>query len=220
MRKDRKYKDTYFFSVEGETEVWYFEWLQRIINSSPTARYTVRFHCKKQKDPLKYAKGFNILRETEVVHVVDVESEDEVHVKQFTTTLGRMEKAEKLGKDIKYRLGYSNFTFDLWIILHKMECNGAFTHRSQYVSPINRAYSEKFENLDQYKHEDNFKRVLSKLTLDDVCQAIRRSKYIMQRNKENGYVLHQHKGYEYYKENPSLSIGEVVEKIMSKCDLL
>lgn len=30
-----------------------------------------------------------------------------------------MESAQNLGKSIKYKLGYSNFTFELWMILHK-----------------------------------------------------------------------------------------------------
>jgi hypothetical protein len=36
----------------------------------------------------------------------------------------------------------------------------------------------------------------------------------MERNKENGYVLQNYNGYTYYKENPSLAIWEIVEKIL------
>ena len=61
----------------------------------------------------------------------------------------------KSQKKIKYALGYSNFTFELWMILHKRDCNGSLTDRRQYLNPINQAFGEKFENLDQYKHEDN-----------------------------------------------------------------
>lgn len=104
--------------------------------------------------------------------------------------------------------------------MHKSDCNGTLAHRSQYLAPLNRAYGEKFENLDQYKHETHFKRVLGKLCLDDVRQAIRRSKVIMGRNKEAGYALQQYKGYQYYKENPSLSIWEIIEKILRECELL
>ena len=128
-----------------------------------------------------------------------------------------MKEAERIGKSIKYHLGYSNFTFELWIVLHKTECNAPLTHRSQYLTPINRAYSEKFEDLHQYKHENNFKRILNQLTLEDVRQAIRRSKSIMQINEEKGYVMQQYKKYRYYNENPSLSIWEVVAKIMEEC---
>lgn len=183
MRKETK---KYFFSVEGETEKWYFEWLQRTINSSNIALYTVKFDCQIQKDPLKRAKGLVVLEKTEITHVIDRESEEAIHVQQFKTTLDRMKKAEGLGKSVKYCLGYSNFAFEIWIVLHKAECNGALTHRRQYLSLLNRAYSEQFENLEQYKHEENFKRILNKLTLDDVGQAVQRSKYIMQTNQENG----------------------------------
>ena len=210
----------YFFSVEGETEKWYFEWLQRTINSTIAALYNVKFDCPVQKDPLKRAKGLITLEKAEITHILDQESEEEIHIQQFETALSRMKLAERIGKSIKYNLGYSNFAFELWIVLHKADCNGPFSHRRQYLIPINSAYSEQFENLDRYKHEENFKRLLRKLTLDDVRQAVRRSKTITQANQENGCVLHQYKGYRYYKENPSLSIWEIVEKILGECGLL
>ena len=77
---------------------------------------------------------------------------------------------------------------------------------------------ENFENLDKYKHEKNFKRILKKLTIEDVRQAIQRSKSIMQTNLNRGYVLHQYKGYRYYSENPSLSIWELVERILEETE--
>ncbi len=168
----RKENMTYYFSVEGETEKWYLDWLQNCINECDEAKYKVKLDSKIEKDPLVRAKSMTILGKTEITHVFDRESEDELHTKQFMTTLDRMKEAEKLGKNIKYKLGYSNFTFELWMILHKADCNGAKTDRRQYLSPINNAYHEHFENLDEYKQKDNFKRVLNQLSLDDVKMAI------------------------------------------------
>ena len=54
----RKETNKYFFSVEGKTEKWYFEWLQRTINSNPDALYSVNLDCKIQKDPLHVQRGF------------------------------------------------------------------------------------------------------------------------------------------------------------------
>lgn len=216
MRKENR---TYYFSVEGETEKWYLDWLQGQINANPAAKYTVKLDSKIQKDPLSRAKGLTILGKTEITHIFDRESEEDVHVRQFQTTLDRMKKAQNIGKSISYTLGYSNFTFELWIILHKADCNGSLVHRNQYLAPLNRAYGESFENLDQYKHEENFKRVLKKLTLEQVCDAVKRSKLIMQRNTEAGFVPHYYKGYKYYKENPSLSIWEIVDKILYECQI-
>ena len=217
MRKENR---TYYFSVEGETEQWYLEWLQRMINADITAKYTVKLDSKIQKDPLARAKRLTIVDRTEITHIFDYESEEPIHAQQFKTTLDRMKQAQNSGKNIKYRLEYSNFTFELWIILHKADCNGMLTHRRQYLTPLNRAYGQHFESLDQYKREDNFKRLLDQLTLDHVREAIQRSKAIMQRNQETGYILHQYKGYKYYKENPSLSIWESIKKILRDCELL
>jgi len=216
----RKKNNTYYFSVEGETEKWYFEWLQRTINANSESLYTVKFDCSKQKDPLKRAKGLVVLAKTEITHVVDRESEETIHVRQFETMLNRMKEAENLGKSIKYNLGYSNFAFELWIVLHKSDCYSSLTNRRQYLPFINHAFFEQFENLNHYKEEANFKRILGKLTLDDVKEAIKRAEYIMRIKHENGYLPRQYKGYKYYTENPSLSVWEIVKKILFDCGLL
>lgn len=209
----------YYFTVEGETEKWYLDWLQEKINNEDSSKYKVAIDSKIQKNPLKRAKSLNVISKVEITHLFDYESDDEVHTTQFRTTLDLMKEASNMGKQIKYNFGYSNFTFELWMILHKINCNASFAHRRQYIDPINTAYSEKFEDLKHYKHEDNFKRLLAKISLREVKDAIGRSKAIMQRNEDNGYVLQQYKKYCYYKENPSLSIWESIEKIIIDCAL-
>ena len=146
----RKRTLKYYFSVEGETEYWYLEWLQDQINNSPDAANKVSFNKQIQKDPLKRAKSLPITEKVEIWHLSDYESSEEVHVKQFTETMDRMAETKNLRKQIAYKFGYSNFTFDLWMILHKMDCRSAYSHRKQYITPINKAYDESFENMDSY----------------------------------------------------------------------
>jgi hypothetical protein len=215
MKKTKKY----YFSVEGETEQWYLKWLQNTINDISERKYNVKLDLKIEKDPLSRVKGITILEKTEIIHIFDKESEEPIHQDQFYKTLKRMKEAQNLGRQIKYQLGYSNFTFELWIILHKIDFNTPLNHRSQYFSFINRAYEEQFSNLDDYKRENNFKQILKKLTIYDVKEAIKRAKDIMNKNKENGYNLENYKGYKFYKENPSLSIWEIIEKILYECGL-
>jgi hypothetical protein len=215
--RKRTYK--YYFTVEGETELWYFQWLEKQINSEQGALRRVSFVCKK-KDPLKNAKDLPIVQPTVVTHIFDYESNDPIHTARFATTLERMKKAGTQGKKISYKLGYSNFSFELWVVLHKADSFGTLTHRRQYLAPINRAFDEHFENLDQYKHEDNFKRVLRKLCLQDVKDAVYRARLITDKNYEYGYPLQNYKGYCYYRENPSLSIWESVARILSDCGLI
>ena len=216
----RKENYTYYFSVEGETEKWYLEWLQSCINGCADARYTVKLDARIQKDPLARAKGMTILGKTEITHIFDRESEEPIHTSQFLRTLERMRAAQRLGKNIKYSLGYSNFTFELWMILHKADCSGVKSHRKQYLAPLNAAYHEHFESLDAYKHADAFRRILGQLTLEDVKAAVRRSEALMRRREEAGAVPQRYAGYSFYTENPSLSIWECIQRILKECGLL
>ena len=217
---NRKSSKKYFFSVEGETEEWYLLWLRDLINSTDHAAYKVSIDCKIEKDPLKRAKGLVNTSKTEIYHFFDYESDEDVHVKRFTDTMDRMKQAMSIGKQIKYKLGYSNFAFDLWIVLHTIDCNGALPHRRGYLAYINRAFGKNFESMDEYKREDNFKGCLNQLTLEDVIRAIERSERIMVRNAENGYILHNYKGFKYYKENPSLAFLVCIKKIIQDCNLI
>ncbi|NHN35534.1 RloB domain-containing protein [Paenibacillus agricola] len=124
------------------------------------------------------------------------------------------------GKQIKYHLGYSNLTFELWMVLHKEDCNAHVEHRSLYLRNINSAFDEDFTELKTYKQEGNFKRILRKLTLNDVKEAIRRANRIMQRHEENGVRPHEYRGFKYIRENPSLTVHESVAMILQDCGLL
>jgi len=192
----------------------------KTINAIDESVYKVSFDCSIQKNPLKRAKSLVITSKTEVYHFSDYESDEPIHVKQFTETMDNLKKARELGKQINYKFGYSNLAFDLWIILHKSDCNGSITHRKNYINILNRAYGEHFVSMDEYKHEDNFKRCLRKLQLCNVIDAVDRAKLIMKRNVDNGYVLQQYKGYEFFKENPSLSVWEIIDKILTECKLV
>lgn len=100
------------------------------------------------------------------------------------------------------------------------EANSSISHRKNYLAMINRAFDEKFKSMNEYKHEANFKRCLSKLQLTNVINAVNRAKSIMLINQKNGYTLHQYKGYKFYKENPSLSLWEIIDRILKDCALI
>lgn len=78
-------------------------------------------------------------------------------------------------------------------------CNASFSHRKQYITPINQAFEENFQKMHEFKEENNFKKCLKKMDLSNVIAAVDRARKIMQRNQENGYTLYQYKGYQYYK---------------------
>lgn len=103
-----------------------------------------------------------------------------------------MKAAKNVVKQITYKFAYTNLTFDLWIILHKADYNSCYTHRKNYIVPLNRVYEENFDDMKEYKHEENFKRCLGKLELSNVIEAVNRGNKIMARNEENDYKLMQY----------------------------
>ena len=135
---NRKSTNKYYFSVEGETEQWYLKWLQDVINDTEESAYKVSFDCPVQKNPYKRAKTFIILKtenkKVDIYHFSDYESDEPIHLQQFAKTMDNMKKANEAGKFISYKFGYSNLTFDLWIILHKADYNGSVSHRKNYIT--------------------------------------------------------------------------------------
>jgi hypothetical protein len=221
MAPNRKDTKQYFYTVEGETEKWYLDWLEGEINANPESGIKVSIKSKVEKNPLKYAKSLPIISKVEVTHLFDYESHEPVHIKQFLATLDLLKEANSInGKQIKYRLGYSNLTFEIWMALHKNNFNVYSEHRSHYLRHINSAFDERFTELSTYKEEGNFKRMLRKLTLDDVKAAVIRANSIMQRNTEDGLQELQHRGFKYFRDNPSMTIHESVEKILKECGLI
>lgn len=215
----KKSTQKYYFSVEGETEQWYLKWLQDLINSTEASSYKVSIDCSP-KNPIKRAKSITVTRKIEIYHFFDYESDEQIHVQRFLNTMDDMKRAEELGKQIKYKSGYSNFTFDLWIILHMTDCYSSYVDRSKYITLINRVFKENFQSMAEYKEENNFKRCLKKMDLSSVIDAINRARKIMKRNRENGYTFYKYKGYRYYKENPSLASWQAIEKILLDCKLI
>lgn len=209
----------YVLTVEGETELWYFNWLEDTINSSSSSSFKVSILPVIQQNPLKYAKGRTNFTTPYLAHICDIESNEEVHQKKFVGILNQLSEAKKM-KKISYELGYSNFTFELWIILHKKSCSASLTNRTQYLPLINRIFNEQFENLDQYKHEQCFKRCLDKLCLDDVKEAVRRAKALMDQKDKDGFRPVQYKGFNYHQDNPALTIWMIVCRILCDCGLM
>lgn len=216
----RKQILTYCFSVEGETEKWYLDWLEAQINLQEETKFKVKFKAEVQKDPVSYAKKLTVQRRTTVWHLSDIEGSTPSHIQSIENTLGRLKDAKNLGKDITYHWGYSNLSFDLWMILHKQNCNAELADVTRYLNHINRAFGEQFESMKEYKEEYNFKHCLGKLSLPEVLSAIERARTIMQRNERDGYLLSQFKGYQYYLHNPSLDLWQPIEKILRDCGLL
>jgi hypothetical protein len=134
MKENRKFD----LSVEGETEKWYFEHLRTLINNIAhfSFRYTISYNLKVEKNPVSFVKSVNILDGSRAFHIFDYEGNGKDRVAAFDNTLKLIKKAEKLKSKIKYEIGSTNQSFDLWIIMHKKKLTRSITKSSDYLKYI------------------------------------------------------------------------------------
>jgi hypothetical protein len=160
------------------------------------------------------------MKPTEITHIIDIEGKETKDIVKFEKSLDYMKKAEKLGKKIKYKLAYSNISFELWILLHKNNASQPLSNITNYLNLINKSYNQGFLDLKEYKSKDNFEKVLNQLTLEDVKRAIVRAKKIESDKVKSGLTKHQYKNYYYYLDNPATSIWVCIEKIFKDCNII
>lgn len=127
---------------------------------------------------------------------------------------------KNINNKLEYKLGYSNFSFDLWMILHKKQQKAPISHRKQYVKGINTAYKENFQYIDDYKEEKNFKRILEKIELSDVIRAVKNGNEIRKMNDNSKDKCEIYGNFKYYKENPDVTINQCIEEILKDCKII
>ena len=209
---------TFHFSVEGETEKLYLERLQELINASDEAAFSVRFDVKVSS-PTSYVKGTAISQPTTIYHFCDYESNSEEHQKRFMHLLDEMKKAEKLGKQIHYVLGYCNFSFELWILMHVTNAQRSLSDRSHYLKELNKAFRKSFTSMKEFKKEQNLNLLFKELSLENVRQAIKRSQNLMKQQNEYAEKPKRYKKFDFYESNPSLSLGKIFTDIFNEIKL-
>lgn len=221
----RREKRNFFISVEGEVcEKMYFEHLERLIKNSSRSKYIFSATIKS-KQPYEFAKSLSYLpQETgksaaPYMHINDIEnySNDE-HRKKFNHLIDQIEKAKKT-YGISYMLGYSNYTFEVWMLLHRTEKCIKVSSRDQYLHLINNAFGCSFRDISEYKSKAVFEKVLKQITLDNVEEAIRRAEDIERANEGDAKSMRSHNGTTFYVSNPYTTVHQVVKKIFETCEL-
>ncbi len=205
----------FYFSVEGRTEELYLQWLQKKLNCH-SKQFRISFDIKV-KDPIGRVKGMTISQKVTIYHLCDFESLSEEHQKKFKNLLDQMCEAEGLGKQVKYQLGYCNFSFELWILMHVTNSVRSLANRSQYLNEINANFGENYSSMKEFKREENLKHFFEKLSIEDVKHAVVQAKRLMREKEANP---EQYKKFFYFRDNPALSLGEIFEEILWKAGLI
>jgi hypothetical protein len=199
--------------VEGNTEALYIKWLADVINKMQEADY--RCSIPEPKLGLNLSKARrNISTGDYYFAIADRETYNDEN--KFKMLIEKLKPSEG-ERDITFEFGYSNISFELWLLLHKMDFAIPLAKQSSYLEYINKVFGTSFETLEKYKSEANFQKILSKLTIVDVKSAIKRAEKIQEKNVINGFQLQKYCGVEYFNENPSLSLHKIIEKILNEC---
>ena len=138
----------YHFLVEGECEERYLRRLQELINERQDIGQKVSFVIKRGMTMTSMVKNLSPWVKTTIVEVMDYEGSSQSDQQTFVHALDDMEKASHLKPGVKCVLGYSNLTFELWILLHKMDCRRTLDNKKQYLDLLNQAYKSKFAKAD------------------------------------------------------------------------
>ena len=217
----KKESKAFYISCEGECEIYYFEYLQDLINSSLTSKFNCRIIARK-KNPLSFMRtNYNLAGKVRFFHAQDIESTGSYHLQKFYNLIDEIDSVNKsfLAKaKYKYVLGYSNFSFELWMILHKRPFNVQVGHRKNYLTPLNASYGKSFAHIDDYKHETVFKNeILKQISLNDIKQAVKNADVIVLSNCHNKKP-HQYRFFKFFLAEPDLTIHDVVRTILLECE--
>lgn len=218
----------FLMSVEGANcERLYFEHLAKIINRSGQQKYNLKL-SPKAMSPLQYAKrtaykpvdkrrgGKNL----PYIHIQDIEDYyDAEQQRKFYRVIDEMRAAERTFH-ISYCLGYSNYTFELWMLLHVADMTASAANRGAYLQPINQYFNREYRSLAEFKNEAEFQRILEEfITLDTVFAAVSRAERIVANNARQNKKRISYHGVTFYPDNPDVTVHEIVQMIFDVCEV-
>jgi len=226
---DKKESRVIRMSVEGiNCERLYFKHLAKLINRSGSNMYNLKID-PKVRSPKQYARSIASLpqekrknnRKIPFFHIQDIEDYyNDGFRRKFEEVISEMREAEEEW-DLSYEMGYSNYTFELWMLLHAADMKYAIRDRYAYLDPINRWFNKRYKDLDEFKAEAEFQSILDQyVTLDSIWKAIKRAEKIKNANKDEGKKTMSYKNVEFYPDNPDLSIHLVVRQILDICGVI
>ena len=223
--RDMKQSRKFYISVEGvNCEKLYFEHLSNLINSSDTSKYKLAI-SPRVASPMDFAKR-NVQHSKEAkkkdtkypfIHIQDIEDyHDVTQKKKFRQLIDEIRKAEDEFK-ITYALGYSNYTFELWMLLHVADVDFSVGNRYSYLQLINTHFKRSYKKLDEYKSAEEFQGILDEfITLDSVFVAIDHAQVISERNKIQG-KQEEYRHFKFFQDNPDTTVHSVIKIIFDAC---
>lgn len=168
--KLRRRKLVFYLGVEGNNEKQYFERLQILLNEVDS-EYCVDFKIKVAGRPpvkcVNWASSQSGLSTCQRYAIFDYE--DDNHLDENIQAINE-------SRENKVECVITNLTFELWMILHKMDFRTCLNFRNQYLTCIKQAFEKEYTTLSEFKNETEFNNILETITLSDVKDAYERIK--------------------------------------------
>ena len=196
----RKTRKNYLCVVEGQQEKMYLEHLCKLLGPS-----SINFNTVIKK-PSHLKRSYI---EYDSVCIFDYD----FNKTEFENNLSTCIELDKKNKQRNIYHAYSSACFDLWLILHKKYFDKPVNTSQEYVDEVRNTFDLSKEA--DIKSKNVIEKILEKITITDVKDAIKRAKRICDR-KLSGDTIHIGE-YSYY-PNPYFSIHKFIEIVLNQAE--
>lgn len=183
----------------------YFNKVQNLVNSIETREYDLQFD---------FAEPFGGDPKCVVQRVVtkSIGKQNKCAVFDYDGKQVKYEEAIDLAMANQITLGYTNYCFDLWLILHKEDYSKSVNSQDDYAGKLRQIYGLE-ENVN-IKKKERVKLILEQINIEDIKNAIFRAERIASDNlaKEANKTP---QGYKYY-DNPDTQMHSMLKSIFQK----
>ena len=124
----------------------------------------------------------------------------------------KYEEAIDLAKENKIELGYSNYSFDLWLLLHKEDYFAVVPNQKEYEDELRRVYGLPAE--ESIKRGRKVERILEQIEWPDIKTAIERAEKIAIDNE--GRQENITAGNNIYYDNPDTQMHVLLKFLFKK----
>lgn len=208
-RPQSKARRTQFLCIVGcegiNQERVYFDRVAKLINSIEKRTHDLIFD---------YAEPYGGDPKCVVERTIQksIGKENKVSVFDYDGKKTKYEEAIDLAKENKIELGYSNYCFDLWLILHKEEYTDVVENQDGYADKIRQVYG--LDANANIKKEKRVKEIVEQLNLRDIKNAILRAEKIVSNNHSRNANTTPN-GNVYY-DNPDTQMHTLLQFLIGK----
>lgn len=190
-------------------EKLYFDKVQNLVNNIETRAYDLLF---------EFAEPFGGDPKCVVQRVVakSIGKQNKGAVFDYDGKKAKYEEAIDLAMENQITLGYTNYCFDLWLILHKEDFFDSVNSQDDYAEKVKQVYGLRGDA--NIKKKEQVELILNQIDIENIKAAIARAELITSNNlaKEANKTPQEH---EYF-DNPDTQMHNMLKSIFQKVGVI